>query len=131
MTTKDNTAADNQAALAALRGAAITVEVNGIKTTLRRPSRPQFVAITQYFIDNQEALEALKENKDLDRAMQEMEKIVMLCVPGIETHEDAYDLIMAHGGTGKNELIAKCYLLCGIEREEVDKAAAADPTSSS
>lgn len=131
MTTKKSTATANKEALAALRGAEMSVTINGVKIILARPSRPQFVALTQHLINNQEALEALKENKDLDRAMQEMEKIVQLCVPGVDTAEEAYDLIMMSGGTSNNELLKKCELLCGIEREEVDKAAAADPTSSS
>ena len=132
MSTKkvSQTAAANKAALAALRGSDLSVEVNGQMIILSRPSRAQFVALTQHLIDDQDALEALKENKDLDRAMAEMEKIVILCVPGIETNEEAYDLIMLTGGSNDNELIRQCEVLCGINREAVEAATEANPTSS-
>lgn len=129
MTSKQQQAQNNKAALKAILGSNLDVPVGDQMIHLQRPSRDQSVALTQYLIDNVDKLEDMKDEQNMDLAMQEVEKIVMLCVPGMDTNEDAFNLITAAGGE-KSDLVERCYTLVGIDKNAAVAAAEADPTSS-
>lgn len=102
-----------------------TVQIDDVELELQRPSRAAVVDLRQRLVADADSW----SEDDVEKAVEYTSGIVRVCVPGLASDDEAYDLVLAAGGE-ESELVTTCFRLCGLKRGPKENGVADDPIPS-